>query len=301
MSVAKGVTLAANAIIAATRRNVFTGDHFDIAIIDKAGLQGGFRAGQGEAPRPVRGTQLGFGAESKSRKPHGDDSKQYPSGGSDHKDRVRGPEDSALHQEPKVPPPEQLHHLRDSQHGQEARRHPDREVDTASPSRTPRQSSRRRSPWRRGSQTTSSTTPRARSSIEANNPRVLSTEVGLRPRRAHGADRVEDQGQEVPSHRLLCHPEHVLRDEDGERREGEVLPGARRDDLQAQVHHSGTGHDKVPRGGAGGRAVLLARRDLGEQGPDRLPASPPAPRTAGTPIPGSTGQTSTSTSSTPSS
>ncbi len=39
MSVAKGVTLAANAIIAATRRNVYTGDHFDIAVIDKAGFR----------------------------------------------------------------------------------------------------------------------------------------------------------------------------------------------------------------------------------------------------------------------
>ena len=39
MSVAKGVTLAGNAIISAMRRNVFTGDHFDIAIIDKAGFR----------------------------------------------------------------------------------------------------------------------------------------------------------------------------------------------------------------------------------------------------------------------
>ena len=39
MSVAKGVPLAANAIIAAMRRNVFTGDHFDIAIIDKSGFR----------------------------------------------------------------------------------------------------------------------------------------------------------------------------------------------------------------------------------------------------------------------
>jgi len=39
MSVAKGVTLAANAIIAAMRRNVFTGDSFDIAIIDKTGFR----------------------------------------------------------------------------------------------------------------------------------------------------------------------------------------------------------------------------------------------------------------------
>jgi proteasome beta subunit len=39
MTVAKGVTLAANAIIAAMKRNVFTGDHFDIAIIDKAGFR----------------------------------------------------------------------------------------------------------------------------------------------------------------------------------------------------------------------------------------------------------------------
>ena len=35
----KGVTLAANAIIAAMKRNVYTGDHFDIAIIDKAGFR----------------------------------------------------------------------------------------------------------------------------------------------------------------------------------------------------------------------------------------------------------------------
>ena len=39
MSVAKGVPLAANAIIAATRRNVFTGDHFDIAVIDAHGFR----------------------------------------------------------------------------------------------------------------------------------------------------------------------------------------------------------------------------------------------------------------------
>jgi proteasome beta subunit len=39
MSVAKGIPVAANAIIAAMRRNVFTGDHFDIAIIDKSGFR----------------------------------------------------------------------------------------------------------------------------------------------------------------------------------------------------------------------------------------------------------------------
>ena len=39
IGVAKGVPLAANAIIAAMRRNVFTGDHFDIAIIDKSGMR----------------------------------------------------------------------------------------------------------------------------------------------------------------------------------------------------------------------------------------------------------------------
>lgn len=39
MSVAKGVPLAANAIIAAMRRNVFTGDNFDIAVIDKSGFR----------------------------------------------------------------------------------------------------------------------------------------------------------------------------------------------------------------------------------------------------------------------
>jgi proteasome beta subunit len=36
MTVAKAVPVAANAIIAAMRRNVYTGDHFDIAIIDKS-------------------------------------------------------------------------------------------------------------------------------------------------------------------------------------------------------------------------------------------------------------------------
>jgi len=39
MSVAKGIPLAADAIIAATHRNVATGDHFDIAVIDKAGFR----------------------------------------------------------------------------------------------------------------------------------------------------------------------------------------------------------------------------------------------------------------------
>jgi proteasome beta subunit len=39
MSVAKALPLAANAIIAATHRNVATGDHFDIAIIDKSGFR----------------------------------------------------------------------------------------------------------------------------------------------------------------------------------------------------------------------------------------------------------------------
>ncbi len=39
MSIADGVRLAANAIISATRRNVATGDHFDIAIIDKNGFR----------------------------------------------------------------------------------------------------------------------------------------------------------------------------------------------------------------------------------------------------------------------
>jgi proteasome beta subunit len=38
MSVNRGVTLAANAIIAAMRRNVFTGDNFDVAVIDKTGF-----------------------------------------------------------------------------------------------------------------------------------------------------------------------------------------------------------------------------------------------------------------------
>ncbi len=31
--------MAANAIIAAMRRNVFTGDHFDIAIMDESGFR----------------------------------------------------------------------------------------------------------------------------------------------------------------------------------------------------------------------------------------------------------------------
>ncbi|MGA2664313.1 MAG: proteasome subunit beta [Nitrososphaerales archaeon] len=39
MTVAKALPVAANAIIAAMRRNVFTGDHFDIAIIDKSGFR----------------------------------------------------------------------------------------------------------------------------------------------------------------------------------------------------------------------------------------------------------------------
>jgi len=39
MSIPKGVELAADAIIAAMRRNVFTGDHFDIAVIDKGGFR----------------------------------------------------------------------------------------------------------------------------------------------------------------------------------------------------------------------------------------------------------------------
>jgi len=39
MTVAKAVPVAADAIIAATRRNVFTGDHFDIAVIDRSGFR----------------------------------------------------------------------------------------------------------------------------------------------------------------------------------------------------------------------------------------------------------------------
>jgi proteasome beta subunit len=39
MSVAKAIPVAANAIIAAMRRNAFTGDHFDIAVIDKSGFR----------------------------------------------------------------------------------------------------------------------------------------------------------------------------------------------------------------------------------------------------------------------
>jgi proteasome beta subunit len=38
-TVAKGYPLAAKAIIAATRRNVATGDHFDVAILDKSGFR----------------------------------------------------------------------------------------------------------------------------------------------------------------------------------------------------------------------------------------------------------------------
>jgi proteasome beta subunit len=39
MSAAKAYPLAAKAIIAATRRNVATGDHFDVAILDKEGFK----------------------------------------------------------------------------------------------------------------------------------------------------------------------------------------------------------------------------------------------------------------------
>src|SRR5579863_275101 len=39
MTVAKAYPLAAKAIIAATRRNVATGDHFDVAILDKEGFR----------------------------------------------------------------------------------------------------------------------------------------------------------------------------------------------------------------------------------------------------------------------
>ena len=39
MTVAKAIPVAANAIIAAMRRNVFTGDSFDIAVIDKSGFR----------------------------------------------------------------------------------------------------------------------------------------------------------------------------------------------------------------------------------------------------------------------
>jgi proteasome beta subunit len=38
-AIAKGYPLAAKAIIAATRRNVATGDHFDVAILDKEGFR----------------------------------------------------------------------------------------------------------------------------------------------------------------------------------------------------------------------------------------------------------------------
>ncbi len=39
MAASKCYPIAAKAIIAATRRNVFTGDHFDIAVLDKAGFR----------------------------------------------------------------------------------------------------------------------------------------------------------------------------------------------------------------------------------------------------------------------
>ncbi len=39
MPVAKVYPLAAKAIIAATRRNVFTGDHFDVALLDNSGFR----------------------------------------------------------------------------------------------------------------------------------------------------------------------------------------------------------------------------------------------------------------------
>ena len=39
MTAAKSYPIAAKAIIAATSRNVFTGDHFDIAVLDKAGFR----------------------------------------------------------------------------------------------------------------------------------------------------------------------------------------------------------------------------------------------------------------------
>lgn len=39
ITVSKGVPLAANAVISAMRRNMATGDHFDIAVIDKKGFR----------------------------------------------------------------------------------------------------------------------------------------------------------------------------------------------------------------------------------------------------------------------
>jgi proteasome beta subunit len=39
MPVSKGISLAAKAIISAMRRNIATGDHFDIAVIDKDGFK----------------------------------------------------------------------------------------------------------------------------------------------------------------------------------------------------------------------------------------------------------------------
>jgi len=39
MVASKCYPIAAKAIIAATRRNVFTGDHFDIAVLDRSGFR----------------------------------------------------------------------------------------------------------------------------------------------------------------------------------------------------------------------------------------------------------------------
>ena len=39
LGVSSGISLAAKAVIAATKRNVATGDHFDIAVIDKGGFK----------------------------------------------------------------------------------------------------------------------------------------------------------------------------------------------------------------------------------------------------------------------
>ena len=69
--------------------------------------------------------------------------------------------------------------------------------------------------------------------VEANNPRVLSADVGYDLGELMGQTGWKIKVQEGAAHRVLGDPEHVLRAEDGERREGEVLQGARRDHLQA--------------------------------------------------------------------
>ncbi len=90
--------------------------------------------------------------------------------------------------------------------------------------------------------------------VEANNPRVLSPDVGYDLGELMGQTGWKVKVRKAPHIASVRDPEHVLRPEDRERREGEVLQGARRDDLQAEVHHRGAGHDKVPGRGPGGRA-----------------------------------------------